>query len=45
MSELEDALRSSSEFQDAINESLQENGVQELFSPDLLHCEINIDSL
>lgn len=45
MSELEDALRSSSEFQDAINESLQEDGVQEQFSPNLLHCEINIDSL
>lgn len=45
MSELEDAIRSSSEFQDEINESLQEDGVQGQFSPDLLHCEINIDSL
>ncbi len=33
------------ENEEEINEYLKETGVQEQFSPDLLHCEINIDSL
>ena len=44
LSDFEDAIQSP-DSQNEINESLQENGVQGQFSPDLLHCEINIDSL
>lgn len=44
MSDFEDVIQSS-DFEGEINASLQENGVQEQFSPDSLHCEINIDSL
>lgn len=33
------------EEEEEINEYLKEIGVQEQFSPDSLHCEINIDSL
>ena len=33
------------EEEEEINEYFKEIGVQEQFSPDSLHCEINIDSL